>query len=256
MACGSVEGREVAIAVPETQELLTWMLLLGYSWWCQHSTMEDSSSQDVKMTTKWTEPISQNMNFGLVYCCIGCFWPLFFEYYLMMSSLLESRCSSSICWSFLTFQSSNSTYIQFLEERLPNQIYMWSLQRPQRGVPGDERHFNSIGSRSKWEFGNWCLAVWTRENIMRISDEDRRFDNNEFQFDNKSSWQRSGRWQTCDRCILDWYFCKKQIVIRTTLVNFESASLTKSWKRTVSLLDDLFDKNSCVTWELFYRCGM
>ena len=204
----------------------------------------------------WTEPILQNMDFGLVYCCIGCLCPLFFEYYLMMSSLLESRCSSSICWSFLTFQSSNSTYIQFLEERLPNQIYMWSLQRPQRGVPGDERHFNSNGSRSKWEFGNWCLAVWTRENIMRNSDEDRRFDNNEFQFDNKSSWQRSGRWQTCDRCILDWYFCKKQIVIRTTLVNFESASLTKSWKRAVSLLDDLFDKNSCVTWELFYRCGM
>ena len=118
----------------------------------------------------WTEPILQNMNFGLVYCCIGCLCPLFFEYYLMMSSLLESRCSSSICWSFLTFQSSNSTYIQFLEERLPNQIYLWSLQRPQGGVPGDDRHFSSNGSRSKWEFGNWCLAVWTRENIMKNSD--------------------------------------------------------------------------------------
>ena len=56
--------------------------------------------------------------------------PIFFEYYLMMSSLLESRCSRSICWFCLTFQTSNSTYIQFLEERLPIQIYLWSLQRP------------------------------------------------------------------------------------------------------------------------------
>ena len=108
----------------------------------------------------WTEPILQNMNFGLVYCCIGCLCPLFFEYYLMMSSLLESRCSSSICWSFLTFQSSNSTYIQFLEERLPNLIYMWSLQRPKEAYRGKKDISTAMDQGLN---GSLAIDVWQYE---------------------------------------------------------------------------------------------